>query len=60
MKKQTDGGVRPTASNDPSVVLEVGSSESLDQLRCDAHLWLERTNYVRSALFFYPLISFFR
>ena len=54
MKKQPDGGVRPTGSNDPSVVLEVGSSESLGQLRHDAQLWLERTNYVRSPALFSP------
>jgi len=55
MKKQPDGGVRPTGSDDPSVVLEVGSSESLGQLHRDAHLWLEHTNYVSSALYIHPL-----
>ena len=55
MKKQPDGGVRPTGSVYPSVVLEVGSSESLGQLRLDAQLWLEHTNYVRfPPLFFTP------
>jgi len=61
-KKQPDSGVRPTGSDDPSVVLEVGSSESLGQLQIDAQLWLERTDYVRFLSLFVhnPLISFFR
>ena len=59
-KKQPDGGVRPTASNYPSVVLEVGSSESLTQLVIDAKLWLECSADVRFPLLFSnPLISFF-
>jgi len=45
-RKQPDSGVRPTGSNYPTVVLEVGSSESLGQLYLDAQLWLERTNDV--------------
>jgi hypothetical protein len=46
-RKQADSGVRPTGSNYPTVVLEVGSSESLGQLHLDAQLWLERTDDVR-------------
>jgi len=46
--KEADAGVWPTASNSdlPSVVLEVGSSESLTQLKIDARLWLEHTQEV--------------
>ena len=42
-KKQADAGIRPTAdlSHSPSIVLEVGDSESLTQLKIDAKLWLE-------------------
>ncbi|KAF5384186.1 hypothetical protein D9615_003258 [Tricholomella constricta] len=48
-KKQADAAVRPTVSDSrlPSVVLEVGSSESLTQLEIDAKLWLEHTQEVR-------------
>lgn len=47
--KEADAGVRPTASDSdlPSVVLEIGSSESLTQLKIDAKLWLEHTPEVR-------------
>jgi len=47
--KEADAGVQPTASDSdlPSVVLEVGSSESLTQLKIDAKLWLEQTHEVR-------------
>lgn len=43
--KEADAGMWPTASDSdlPSVVLEVGSSESLTQLKIDAKLWLEHT-----------------
>lgn len=46
--KEADAGVRPTASDSdlPSVVLEVGSSESLTQLKVDAKLWLKHTQEV--------------
>jgi hypothetical protein len=42
-KKQADSGVRPTADSSrlPSIVLEVGDSESLTQLKIDARLWIE-------------------
>ena len=40
-RKEADGGIRPSGSLLPSVVLEVGDSESLRQLRIDARLWLE-------------------
>jgi len=46
-KKQPDSGVRPSGSDYPSVVLEVGSSESLGQLYIDAQLWLEHTDDVQ-------------
>jgi hypothetical protein len=46
--KEADAGVRPTLSNSPlpSVVLEVGDSESLTQLKIDAKLWIEHTEEV--------------
>ncbi|KAF8817097.1 hypothetical protein BYT27DRAFT_7219332 [Phlegmacium glaucopus] len=49
--KEADAGVWPTASNSdlPSVVLEVGSLESLMQLKIDVKLWLEHTQEVREA-----------
>lgn len=42
-KKQADSGIEPAPnpSGFPSIVLEVGSSESLTQLIVDAKLWLE-------------------
>lgn len=42
-KKQPDASLRPSAaaSRFPSVVLEVGSSESIQQLRIDMRLWIE-------------------
>jgi len=40
-QKQADAGIGPAPGN-PSVVLEVGDSESLTQLKIDARLWLER------------------
>lgn len=40
-QKQADAGIGPAPGN-PSVVLEVGDSESLTQLEIDARLWLER------------------
>ena len=42
-KKQADAGVAPVPnpSGLPSVVLEVGDSESLKQLKIDARLWFE-------------------
>lgn len=42
-KKQADAAFRPTNGNsqNPSVVLEVGCSESLQQLKTDARLWIE-------------------
>ncbi|KAF8351356.1 hypothetical protein F5887DRAFT_1058236 [Amanita rubescens] len=39
--KQADSGIRPAQSRLPSIVLEVGDSESLMQLKIDARLWLE-------------------
>jgi hypothetical protein len=46
--KEADAGVRPTLSPSrlPSVVLEVGDSESLTQLKIDAKLWIEHTQEV--------------
>ena len=42
-KKQADAAIVPipNPSGRPSIVLEVGSSESLTQLKIDASLWLE-------------------
>ena len=47
-KKQADACVEPSPnpSGNPSVVLEVGSSESLTQLKIDARLWIEHMNEV--------------
>jgi hypothetical protein len=39
--KEPDNGVRPLTSSYPTVVLEVGDSETLTQLRIDARHWLE-------------------
>jgi hypothetical protein len=39
--KEPDSGVRPMTSLLPTVILEVGDSDSLTQLRIDAKLWLE-------------------
>ncbi len=39
-QKQADAGIGPAPEN-PSVILEVGDSESLTQLKTDARLWLE-------------------
>ena len=56
-KKEGDAGVEPdpNPSGLPSVVLEVGSSESLTQLRIDARLWLERVPEVSQFLPLLPL-----
>jgi hypothetical protein len=42
-RKEADSSIRPIAamSRFPSVVLEVGDSESLAQLKIDARLWIE-------------------
>ena len=58
--KEADAGVRPTLSDSrlPSVVLEVGDSESLMQLKIDARLWIEHTQEV--CLFFFPSNSLTR
>jgi len=50
-RKQADAGVRLTSSLPPSVVFEVGDSESLRQLRVDARLWLEDFPQVTHFLF---------
>jgi hypothetical protein len=31
----------PTSANFPSIILEVGNSETITQLQIDARLWLE-------------------
>jgi len=47
-KKQADASIEPlTLPSCPSVVLEVGTSESLTQLRIDARLWLEHIPLVQ-------------
>ena len=50
-KKQADAGLRCSASVLPSVVLEVGSSESFIQLQTDAKLWIEDMPEVCQFLF---------
>lgn len=40
-KIEPDSGIVPNGSNRPSIVIEVGSSDSLAQLKIDAQLWLE-------------------
>jgi hypothetical protein len=50
-QKQGDAAVLPTASRLPSVILEVGDSESLTQLKIDARLWLEHMLEVSQYLF---------
>jgi hypothetical protein len=40
-RKEADSGVRPVDSRLPSIILEVGDTESLTQLKIDAGLWLE-------------------
>jgi hypothetical protein len=43
--KQADAAIAPsTAPDSPTVVLEVGDSESLKQLKCNARLWIESEN----------------
>jgi len=39
--KEADASVCPPDTNSPTVVVEVGDSECLSQLRCDARGWLE-------------------
>jgi len=58
-QKQADAAIGPGPGH-PSVVLEVGDSESLTQLKIDARLWLERIPEVSldsllSSLFVYSL-----
>ena len=40
-KKEADNGIRPSFSRNPSILFEVGSSETSKQLRIDAKLWIE-------------------
>jgi len=42
-KKEADTSIRPRGTYPPIVVVEVGDSESLGQMRTDARLWLEST-----------------
>jgi hypothetical protein len=56
-RKEADSGVRPAHSNIPSIVLEVGDSESLSQLKIDARLWLEHIPGVLSLFSFIVLFS---
>jgi hypothetical protein len=55
-RKQADAGLRCSASPIPSVILEVGSSESLMQLQTDAKLWIEDLPEVCQFLFLLPLL----
>lgn len=61
--KEPDSGIRPMTSSSPTVVLEVGDSESLTQLRIDAKLWLE-SEYMHgvttSSKSLFPLTRTFR
>ena len=54
-KKQADSAIQPipNPSGFPSIVLEVGSSESLSQLKIDAALWLEHSPEVIAISFLY-------
>ena len=58
-KKQADATVRPTASASifPSVVVEVGCSESIGQLRIDMGLWIEDCHEVSHFYLFHNLFS---
>jgi hypothetical protein len=59
--KEPDTGVRPIASPLPTVVLEIGDSETLTQLRVDARLWLESENTMRVVTsYHFFLVSFSR
>ena len=40
-KKQADSCICPVDSDSPTVVVEVGDSETLKQLQTDVRLWLE-------------------
>ena len=51
-EKQPDAGFQPTNSDYPSIVLEVGCSESIRQLTIDARLWLEHLPDVSQLLSF--------
>jgi hypothetical protein len=44
LRKETDNCIYPRGSDSPSVVIEVGDSESLRQLHIDARRWLESTS----------------
>ena len=48
-KKEADACIRPEQSCYPSVILEVGSSESLSQVEVDAQLWIEHVPEVRQS-----------
>jgi hypothetical protein len=56
-KKQPDDGIQPlfNPSGLPSIVVEVGSSESLNQLKIDARLWLEYSAEVSLVLYCHSL-----
>jgi hypothetical protein len=57
MKKEPDGCILPEQSDYPSVILEVGSSESLSQLKVDAELWIEHVPEVRQFVLCYRLLT---
>lgn len=58
-KKQADAGIRPlfNPSHLPSVVVEVGSSESMTQLKIDAQLWLEHSAEVSQFVLYCHLLT---
>lgn len=54
-QKQADASIGPERSRFPSIVLEVGDSESFTQLKVDMKLWLAHTHEVG---WFLPLLPF--
>jgi len=61
-KKQADACILPDQSDYPSIVLEVGDSECLGQLKIDAKLWIEHVPEVCQSYHLLPPTSwnFFR
>jgi hypothetical protein len=52
-RKEADAGIQPNDSNFPSIIVEVGDSESLGLLKFDAHCWLENMHDVRQSFPFF-------
>jgi hypothetical protein len=53
--KQPDSAMSPEGSHFPSIVLEVGDSESMTQLKIDAKLWIEDMPEVSQFLFLFAV-----